>query len=356
MKSLYQKFPFGTYYAFAVGLPTLLFSYMIVMEIFFPNANGEGISLATGYFAQRDRLIADYPVLFHHRDSVWLYVTGYALMPLAAPFFFFPFAPTLSALLATGIGHGKAALKALLRLYRPIQGNLTAAECARIYALLLGFIIVIISGVFIVEMVAGDPAKAGTYARSLGLVDLKTLAVTFVMALFFNQGALLEELGWRGYGLPLLIRKLQSPLLATLILGTAWTFWHFPREIPALLSGQQDLAQLAVGQVYFWVWCVSASVVMTYFVNITGGSILPAIMLHGTFNHVGGMFSAAQMGARNMFSFQSPLLWFCCAVVILLFAGKDLGWRRRLEINGGDGHLDPSLAWSGKKDSMNDQA
>jgi membrane protease YdiL (CAAX protease family) len=36
-----------------------------------------------------------------------------------------------------------------------------------------------------------------------------------------------EELGWRGYGLPKLLEH-WSPLVASLILGVLWGFWHLP--------------------------------------------------------------------------------------------------------------------------------
>ena len=35
-------------------------------------------------------------------------------------------------------------------------------------------------------------------------------------------------------------------------------------------------------------------------------------------------------------------MWFAAAVIILLIAGRDLGWQRRLELH--KGH-DPSDAW-----------
>jgi len=168
------------------------------------------------------------------------------------------------------------------------------------------------------------------------------------MGLFVNQGALLEELGWRGYALPLVIRKLGSPLKGALLVGVLWCFWHFPREIPVLLSGGQTLSGLIIGQLFFLTSCLGMSIVAAYFVNITGGSVLPAIMLHGAFNLVGGMFSTGQVGARSGFSYEAPLMWLCLAIVTLLIVGNDLGWKQRLKAHGDDGDqsTDPSMAWS----------
>jgi len=47
------------------------------------------------------------------------------------------------------------------------------------------------------------------------------------LQIFFIGGALGEELGWRGYALPRLL-TLFSPMVASLILGLIWSFWHLP--------------------------------------------------------------------------------------------------------------------------------
>ena len=36
-----------------------------------------------------------------------------------------------------------------------------------------------------------------------------------------------EELGWRGYALPVLLKR-HSPLIASLMIGFFWSFWHAP--------------------------------------------------------------------------------------------------------------------------------
>ena len=45
-----------------------------------------------------------------------------------------------------------------------------------------------------------------------------------------------EELGWRGYALPLLLEK-RSAVTASLILGVLWGLWHLPTfVVPGTLS------------------------------------------------------------------------------------------------------------------------
>lgn len=64
-------------------------------------------------------------------------------------------------------------------------------------------------------------------------------------------GPLGEELGWRGYALPLLQRA-HEPLWATAVLGVTWAVWHAPlfaiagtvqRSIPPLASRSRSSRQ-----------------------------------------------------------------------------------------------------------------
>ena len=65
---------------------------------------------------------------------------------------------------------------------------------------------------------------------SLAADRLPSYAATFLFVLVL--GGAMEEPGWRGLGLPIL-QLSHSPLVATLILGLAWGFWHVPVYGPA---------------------------------------------------------------------------------------------------------------------------
>jgi membrane protease YdiL (CAAX protease family) len=83
-----------------------------------------------------------------------------------------------------------------------------------------------------------------------------------------------EEFGWRGIVQPLLQRKM-SPLLAGLIVGFIWAFWH----LPAFLFG---------GGVQYGAWAVlpffggvmALSVILTPMFNSSRGSLLVAYLYH----------------------------------------------------------------------------
>ena len=52
------------------------------------------------------------------------------------------------------------------------------------------------------------------------------IPIVFLYILFLG-GPLGEEIGWRGYALPKLMKR-YSPFIASLILGLVWAFWHLP--------------------------------------------------------------------------------------------------------------------------------
>lgn len=345
LKRFVSNHPYWSYYVLAVAFPSFLMIYLTILEIYGQSVHGSEFSFLGNFYTIRDSLIADFPALFHHEDSWVLYVSGMFLMPLGFPFFFFPAAPTTAALIITALGRGKQAVKALISLYKPIQGSLSVREGVRIYAALLAGICLMLVVTCLREYFFGDPTRVAGYLEHNGVINWQIFLGTWVMALFFNQGAALEELGWRGYALPMLIRRFGSPLGATLLLGVCWALWHFPREVPPLLAGQQQIAELLISQAWFILSCCSMSVVATYFVNITGGSVLPAIIIHGSLNQIGAMFASEQVGMRVSMQADSPLMWFCAALVILLLAGRDLGWQRRLELLGDS---DPSDLWVNK--------
>lgn len=85
-----------------------------------------------------------------------------------------------------------------------------------------------------------------------------------------------EEIGWRGYALPLLMGWFGS-LGGTLILGLIWALWHLPMfRVPS--SHQKGS---------FWRYALvvtSWSIVMTVLFAGSGGSVLPPMLFHASLN------------------------------------------------------------------------
>lgn len=87
----------------------------------------------------------------------------------------------------------------------------------------------------------------------------------------------MEELGWRGYALPLLQRRL-APVWAGLVVGVAWALWHVPAFF---LSGTP---QSGWDVMPFLMGATAVSVILTGFFNAARGSILVAILFHWQLN------------------------------------------------------------------------
>lgn len=95
----------------------------------------------------------------------------------------------------------------------------------RWWAYALGLPALLYAVISLVLQVSGSPVD-----WSLAFTRLPAYAATFGFVLLLGGG--LEEPGWRGFGLPLLQRRLP-PIRATLLLGLAWGVWHVPLYGPA---------------------------------------------------------------------------------------------------------------------------
>jgi membrane protease YdiL (CAAX protease family) len=120
-------------------------------------------------------------------------------------------------------------------------------------------------------------------ARTLGFVHsplnlaryVHTLPMLLLYGYIFDDtGPLGEEIGWRGYALPRLLRFL-SPLQASLVLGTIWAIWHIPGWfLPGLgFAGNNFLVFVA--------FCIAMSVLMTNtYIHATYSALVGGIMWH----------------------------------------------------------------------------
>src|SRR5574337_857223 len=69
-----------------------------------------------------------------------------------------------------------------------------------------------------------------TFAITWGFGALAIfLPAQFLWLLFYllTTGPLGEELGWRGFALPRLLKRF-NPFVASLVLGAIWGVWHLP--------------------------------------------------------------------------------------------------------------------------------
>lgn len=90
-------------------------------------------------------------------------------------------------------------------------------------------------------------------------------------------GPLCEELGWRGYALPQMLKRF-NPFTASLILGAIWGVWH----LPAFFVGGMEQAGMSLP--LFLLNSLLLSIFVTWVFQHTGGSVLITVLIHYTVN------------------------------------------------------------------------
>ena len=114
------------------------------------------------------------------------------------------------------------------------------------------------------------PQAAGTWYW-LGL----DVVLMFLYVMLGGGG--LEEPGWRGFALPLLVKR-YSPFRCSLILAVIWAFWHWPLFWLGYSAGGP------FGVVLFTLGAIPLSMFFTAVYNLSDGSLPLLILLHTSFN------------------------------------------------------------------------
>lgn len=131
-----------------------------------------------------------------------------------------------------------------------------------------------------------------------------------VMVLLFAAG---EEIGWRGFALPVMLAHGYRPLTAALVLGVVWALLHLPLVLPDMLSAgtppvAQFLTLLALGVLMSWIYLASGRS-LTAAVLLHGGQNITVILNNGLDATASGWLMAAVFGAAAV-------------IVILLTRGR----------------------------------
>jgi len=111
------------------------------------------------------------------------------------------------------------------------------------------------------------------FYKHLNVVELPVQVVLLTIA------TLGEEIGWRGFALPTLLKK-HSPLRASLLIGFIWSVWHIPFWLLQDSYDQYGLGYMALN----FLMIVPMSIYITWFFRHTRESILLASVFHLTFN------------------------------------------------------------------------
>lgn len=143
------------------------------------------------------------------------------------------------------------------------------------------------------------------------------------LGLFTLVLAAAEEIGWRGFAIPHLL-KLFSPLKAALLFGVLHAAFHLPMY---LLPLPPDFRQASP----FWLFTILAigySLPGMWLFNRTRGSVPVATVYHWSINMTVLLISGAP---REMIGWLLPVVWAAAGISLLLLVGPGLHHARYLE-------------------------
>jgi hypothetical protein len=125
-------------------------------------------------------------------------------------------------------------------------------------------------------------------------------------------GPVQEEFGWRGYLLDPLQERL-TPFGGGLAVGLVWAVWHLPLfYIPSATIYYRNLF------LGFAVSITLLSVLMTWVYNSTNGSLLPALLMHTSWNWAQGMFPILESDPASL---TMVGLLVAAAVAVVVYSG-----------------------------------
>ena len=228
-------------------------------------------------------------------------------------------APTLSAILLTGIISGKAGIRELLR--RGLHWRVGIQW----YAIVLFGIALIGVAAIALHVSLGGTVPQSTLPAGIPTNQLYVFLPIIYLSNIFVGGPIAEEFGWRGFALPKLQARIGA-LSAGLVIGVVWGLWHLPFFI-------FPEGALVIGNIPF-VWylpLVTAwSVLFTWIYNNTKGSVLMMILFHAAINTTLGslgLFQITSEGVRPLL-LNVALTWVVVAIIAAVFGPAQLTRKR----------------------------
>lgn len=169
------------------------------------------------------------------------------------------YAPSVSSVLLTALSGGGPALRELFKRLLPWRAG-------------VAWYLMVLAGYPVAGLLAGQ--AAGLFGEAQGrMPNWAHFYAALLPALVVDPGPLGEELGWRGFALPRLLKR-WNPLTASLILGLIWGVWHLPAFFIA------GLPQTHMAMPFFLLNTISISVVDTALFLRTRGNLVLPILVH----------------------------------------------------------------------------
>jgi uncharacterized protein len=221
--------------------------------------------------------------------------------------------PFLAALLVLAVTEGKSGVVGLLR--RMVRWRVGIQWYA--VALLLPIVVILAAAALNVFLLGAQ--------RTSSVADLggwSSFLLLFLLSLLIpGLAGTWEEPGFRGYALPRLQFR-YSALIASLILGVLWAFWH----LPFVVTGEQIWIDATL-------FIIEWSIVYTWLFNNAKGSVLIVMLFHAMNNTFSSAFESQMFSGADSVN-QAWLrlaLWGVVAIVLVIVYGSQNLSRKHLK-------------------------
>jgi uncharacterized protein len=253
------------------------------------------LSAAPGNWAARHDLLLYFVLAYLLSWALWPLVI---LNPTSSPLA--PFGPLIAAVVVSLLAGGRKELWALLS--QLLRWRLHPIW----YAIALLGPFVMAGAAAALAVASGAPMRMIGAYTDLGAVGFTFLSTMIIVGLF-------EEVGWRGFALPRLQRRLDA-LWAALLLGVLWGLWHLPELISDPTRQRPPLQ--------FVLWAVALSVIFSWLYNSTNGSLPIVIICHAAIDTAGRyMLPEFSNGGYQVVWWFMVGLYVVIAIIVVLAAG-----------------------------------
>jgi membrane protease YdiL (CAAX protease family) len=268
---------------------------------------------------EKESLIQKYPLASFFVLAIgltWIFMIADALgshgiLPFRLPLplmVVMGYMPTLAAVIVTAKTKGRDGVRALFR-------KLTIARVGLGWYLvaIFGLALVYLATIFLYNLV-GSPALPFLSDKMPHLPPWQ-LALSIV-PMFIVIGIVNgEELAWRGFAMPRLQSRYNA-LTSSIIMGSIWAVFHLPLFFTVTGSSQADETFLS-----FLISTIAITVLYTWILNNTRGSVLLAYLFHAAANTWSQVIPIDH--ANSLVSWIMIGLLVIAAVIVVMFTGAE---------------------------------
>lgn len=203
---------------------------------------------------KKDRSAFNFYLITYCLTGILFLVTSQLAPIIELPLYLF--APAIVALIMIGITEKRNGINHLFKRFFPKKEIIAWLFISVALSVLISFACDIA-----LKLITKTPIN---YSTSANPMTVSTILIVLA-------GALGEELGWRGYLLPLLSNKYNN-LISSLIIGVLWGIWH---------AG--DYGE-GIGFLLFVISTIEFSIMMTWLYSKSNKNWFTSFLFHGFFN------------------------------------------------------------------------